>query len=123
MSELKEVEGVGEVVSEELSRWLQNKDNKQFIEKLLKLGVEVISPRRLGIKLKGKTFVLTGTLQKLTRDESEEKIRALGGSISSSVSSSTDYVVAGENPGSKHEKARKLDVKIVSEKEFLNMIE
>ena len=121
--ELKEVEGVGEVVSEELYNWLQNKDNKQFIEKLLKLGVEVVSPRRLGIKLKGKKFVLTGTLQKLTRDESEEKIRALGGSVSSSVSSNTDYVVAGENPGSKYEKARKLDVKIVSEKEFLNMIE
>lgn len=121
--ELKEVEGVGEVVSVELYNWLQNKDNKQFIEKLLKLGVEVVSPRRLGIKLKGKKFVLTGTLQKLTRDESEEKIRALGGSVSSSVSSNTDYVVAGENPGSKYEKARKLDVKIVSEKEFLNMIE
>ena len=70
-------------------------------------------------ELSGLTFVLTGTLSSLERNDAESKIRAKGGKISSSVSAKTSYVVAGENPGSKIEKAKKLGVKILSEEEFL----
>ncbi len=73
--------------------------------------------------IKNKIFVFTGTLSTLSRDEAKEKIRMLGGSVSGSVSKETDFVVAGENAGSKLDKARELGVKILSEKEFLKMLE
>jgi DNA ligase (NAD+) len=73
-------------------------------------------------KITGKTFVLTGTLETMSRDEAKEKIREAGGDVSGSVSKNTDYVVAGENAGSKEEKARELGVKIISEKEFVAML-
>ena len=69
-----------------------------------------------------KSFVLTGTLDSLTREEAKDKIKVLGGKISSSLSKQTDYLILGENPGSKYEKAKKLGVKILSEKEFLEII-
>ncbi len=72
--------------------------------------------------LKGKTFVLTGTLQNMTRDEASEKIKQKGGKTSSSVSKNTSYVVVGENAGSKLEKAQKLGVIILTEDDFLRMI-
>jgi len=72
--------------------------------------------------LLGKTFVVTGTLKGFTRDETEEKIRNLGGSVASSVSKNTDFVVAGKDPGSKFDKARKLGVKILNEKGFMRLI-
>ncbi|MBO8595501.1 NAD-dependent DNA ligase LigA, partial [Staphylococcus aureus] len=68
------------------------------------------------------SFVLTGTLTSMTRDEAKEKIRALGGDISESVSKKTSYVVAGENPGSKIDKAQKLGVAILDEQKFLNLL-
>ena len=70
----------------------------------------------------GKSVVVTGTLPTLSRDEAKKIIRASGGSFSSSVSKNTDYVLAGENAGSKYDKARKLDIKILTEKEFLNLV-
>ncbi|MCK4755742.1 NAD-dependent DNA ligase LigA, partial [candidate division WOR-3 bacterium] len=72
--------------------------------------------------LKGKTFVFTGELDSMTRQEAQSKIRKLGGHPSSSVSKKTDFVVAGRDPGSKYKKAKKLGVKTISEQEFLNMI-
>jgi DNA ligase (NAD+) len=74
-------------------------------------------------KLAGKTFVLTGTLEKMTRDEAKEKIRALGGDVSGSVSKKTDYVVAGSEAGSKLDKAQELDVFILYEAEFLRLLQ
>ena len=73
------------------------------------------------LPLAGKTFVLTGSLESMDRDEAKEKLRKLGASVSGSVSKNTDYVVAGEEAGSKLEKAQELGVKILSEKEFLKL--
>jgi DNA ligase (NAD+) len=74
------------------------------------------------LKLAGKSFVFTGGLKTLTRDEAESRVVAQGGKASSSVSRKTDYVVAGDDPGSKYEKAKALGVKILSEDEFLKMV-
>jgi DNA ligase (NAD+) len=74
-------------------------------------------------KLEGLTFVLTGGLENMSRDEAKEKIRDLGGKISSDVSKETDYVIAGADPGSKYNKARELNVKIINEQEFKKMLE
>ena len=71
----------------------------------------------------GKTFVLTGSLESMSRDEAKEKIREMGGNVSESISNKTDYLVAGNEPGSKYEKAKELGVKILNEKEFLKILE
>jgi len=95
------------------------------ISKLLKNGVTITaalpSPPK-NQKLSGQIFVLTGTLESLPREEAKQKIRSLGGEISESVSKKTSFVIAGENPGSKLDKARQLGVKIITEKEFLEVI-
>ena len=74
-------------------------------------------------KLKAKVFVLTGTLESISREEAKEKIREFGGDVSESVSKQTDYVVVGNEPGSKYEKAKKLSVQTINEKEFLEMLQ
>ena len=79
-------------------------------------------PEKLGGELAGKTFIFTGTLKNITRFEAEKKIRLLGGHPLSSISKTTDFLVLGENPGSKLEKANRLGVKIIDEEEFLKMI-
>ncbi|MFC1701105.1 BRCT domain-containing protein, partial [Patescibacteria group bacterium] len=85
-------------------------------------GIEIEKVKIIKKKLVGKIFVLTGELKSLTRDEAKNKIRNLGGDISSSVSKNTNYVVVGENPGLKYNKAEKLKIKIVNEKKFLELI-
>ncbi len=104
--------------------WFHAERNAEFMERLADAGVTVTAEPRTaaGGKLAGKTFVLTGTLASLGREEAKEKIRALGGEASESVGKKTDYVVAGAEPGSKYEKAQKLGVKIIDEKEFLQML-
>ncbi|MBT6253385.1 MAG: NAD-dependent DNA ligase LigA, partial [Candidatus Magasanikbacteria bacterium] len=81
-----------------------------------------VKKRKSGGKLYGKTVVLTGTLQNLSRDEAKEKIRQAGGDVSGTVSKKTDYVLAGENPGSKYEKAQALKVEILTEKQFIQIL-
>lgn len=123
--ELEKIEGVGPIVAQSIVDWFANKDNQKLLDKLLKhikiksLNSKLSAPSS---KLSGKTFVLTGTLENMSRDEAKQKIRNSGGNISSSVSKETDYVVAGENPGSKYEKAEELGVKILNESEFEKMI-
>ena len=73
-------------------------------------------------KFAGKTFVITGSLESMTREQAQDRVRELGGDVSSSVSKETDYVIVGSVPGSKYDKAQKLGVKIINEKEFLKMI-
>lgn len=123
VEELSGVEGVGEVIAKDIYDFFRKPENIQMIEELKALGVEPAPPvQNVSDEFKGKTFVLTGTLQNMTRDEASEKIKQMGGKTSSSVSKNTSYVVAGENAGSKLDKAQKLGVIILTEDDFLNMI-
>jgi DNA ligase (NAD+) len=123
LEELQKIMDVGPVVAKSIYNYFQDKRNLQFLEKLKKVGVEIIVEKKRKYQpLKGKTFVLTGGLETMTREEAKEKIRLLGGEISESVSSKTDCVIVGKEPGSKYEKAKKLGVKTVSEKEFLKLL-
>ncbi|KKP56172.1 MAG: ligase protein [Parcubacteria group bacterium GW2011_GWB1_35_5] len=125
---LEKIEGIGPIVAESIVNWFDDKENQKILNKLLKqikvLNYESSPSISSGQKssIFGKVFVLTGTLSSMSRDEAKEKIRALGGDISSSVSKETDYVVAGENPGSKYEKAQELGVEIISETFFQNLL-
>ncbi|HEY4518635.1 MAG TPA: NAD-dependent DNA ligase LigA [Candidatus Paceibacterota bacterium] len=123
---LIEIDGVGEVVAQSIEDYFADKKNVKLVNNLLK-HVSLINPTaspklRSTSKLAGKTFVLTGTLETMSRDEAKDKIRERGGDVSSSVSKETDYVVAGADPGSKFDKAQSLGVKILSEQEFLKLI-
>ena len=106
--------------------WFGAKTNRELVERLKKI-LKIQNPvyaasREARGKLFGKTLVLTGTLSSMSRDEAKKKIRSLGGDVSSSVSKKTDYVVAGENPGSKYMEAEKLGVSIITEKDFHNLL-
>jgi DNA ligase (NAD+) len=120
--ELMAIPNIGNVAAESIYSWFRSPQNRRLIEGLKKAGVVIIAPPKIGKKLKGKIFVLTGTLQSLTRSEAEKKIRILGGHPASSVSKNTDFLVVGKEPGTKLEKAKKLGVKIIGEEEFLEMI-
>jgi DNA ligase (NAD+) len=121
--EINNIENVGPIVSQSVYDWFDHPENKKFIEKLLASGVTIIKPeKRAPGKLQGKTFVLTGTLPNLSRDEAKEMIKKAGGKVSGSVSKNTDYVVAGEDPGSKYDNAKKLGVEIIDEKRLLNLV-
>ncbi len=120
--ELEKIPDIGPEVSKSIFHWFRKKRNQKFIKDLIKAGIKILPPEKIGKKLEGKTFVLTGTLESMTRAEAEKKIRLLGGHPASSVSKQTDYLVVGKEPGSKLEKAKQLGVKIIEEKEFLEMI-
>jgi DNA ligase (NAD+) len=122
--ELLQVEEVGPTVAQSIISFFQDERNREMIRKLREAGVQIIeevSPQRAGA-LAGKTFVFTGTLKTLTRGQAEALVKAAGGRVSSSVSRKTDYVVAGEEPGSKLQKARELGVTVLSEEEFLKLV-
>jgi len=116
--------GVGEIVARALVDWFSDPHHRALLDRLLEY-VHIEEGKKTSSKdqkLSGMTFVLTGTLTSLERDEAKERIRILGGEISESVSSKTTFVVAGENPGSKLAKARSLGVSILTESEFLKML-
>jgi len=121
INELNNIEGIGEIVAKEIHNWFRDEENEKLLDRLLKeINIEKI--KKENTKFQGKTFVLTGSLSSFSRDEVKEKIKSQGGNISSSVSKNTDYVVAGEDPGSKYDKAIELGVKVLSEDEFLKML-
>jgi len=125
MDELQRIEGVGPIVAKSIIRFFSDKNNMSIINRLKKCGVnfpEYYIDEIQDESLKGKTFVLTGTLDGYTRSEAKKEIENRGGRVSSSVSKKTDFVLAGVDPGSKLDKARKLGVKIIDESEFKNMI-
>ena len=113
---------VGDKSGESIYNWFHDKGNIKFLDSLLKVGIIIIPPSKTSNKLKGKTFVLTGSLESISREEAEDKIRSLGGNPSDSVSKNTDYLVLGLEPGSKLQKAKKLGIKIIEEKEFLSLL-
>lgn len=123
---LQRLDGIGPIVGQALVSWFANKKNQKVLDNLLsEVKISNFHDRESLQKnsfLSGKTFVLTGTLTGMSRDEAKDKIRALGGEISESVSAKTSYVVAGKNAGSKLEKAKKLGVKVLDEKHFLNIL-
>lgn len=119
---LEEIEGIGEKVAEELTDWFHKEKNKQFLQKLEKVGVTIAAVQnKQEQKFKGLSFVVTGTLTQMTRDEAKEKIRELGGKVQGSVSAKTSYLVCGENPGSKLKNAEKLKVPVLNENEFIKL--
>jgi len=122
--ELRSIPSIGPKIAESIAAFFRQEDNRRIIEKLRKAGVEPKgeTPAKLsGMPLAGKEFVLTGTLESMTRQEAEARIKALGGATGSSVTKKTTYVVAGADPGSKLDKARKLGIAVLSEEEFLKM--
>ncbi|MFA5375405.1 MAG: NAD-dependent DNA ligase LigA [Dehalococcoidia bacterium] len=122
--ELTQIPAIGPKIAESIVIFFQKEGNRSIIERLEQAGVSLKERggEQKDLPLKGQQFVLTGTLASFTRNEAETLIKTLGGSVSSSVSKKTTFVVAGTDPGSKIEKARKLDVKIISEDEFLKLI-
>ncbi|MDD4900844.1 MAG: NAD-dependent DNA ligase LigA [Patescibacteria group bacterium] len=125
LAEINAIYDFGEIIAKSAYEWFHDKNNLELLARLAAAGVKVKSLKATSenAKLAGKIFVLTGSLEKLTREQAKAKIRELGGDISSSVSKTTDYVVAGAEPGSKLEKAKKLGVKVIGEDGFLKIIE
>ncbi len=121
--EINDIENIGPIVSQSVYEYFQHKENSLYIEKLLVNGVQITRPaKRASSKLSGKSFVVTGTLESMSRDEAKKLIKDHGGKVSESVSSKTDYLVVGENPGSKLVKAESLGVIILDEQSFLRLI-
>ncbi len=122
IEDINSIENIGPVVSDSIYDFFHHKENLKFIEKLQKNGVVIEKENKnKGTKLKGKTFVLTGTLENLSRDQAKARITKEGGKVSGSISKNTNYVLAGSDPGSKYADAQKLGVKIITEQEFLKM--
>ena len=117
------VEGVGPVVAESVVSFFREPKNAGLLDRMLKhVDVRPVKGRKAAGPLSGKTFVVTGTLESLSRAEAQDRIRAKGGKVADSVSGNTDYLVVGENPGSKFEKAKKLGVTVLNERDFLAIL-
>jgi DNA ligase (NAD+) len=121
---LQEVEGIGPNVAAEIASFFHQKHNREVIGKLVKAGVRwpKIARERRSLPLAGKTFVITGTLASMSRDEAKERLVALGAKVAGSVSKNTDYVIVGEDPGSKADKAKELKIEILNEKALLKLV-
>jgi len=122
--ELLAIKEVGPELAQSVVRFFKDQRNREVLEKLLEAGLTIVEP---GVdktaKLGGLTFVFTGTLESFTRDEAKDMVESLGGRTASSISKKVDYVVAGEDPGLKYERAKRLGIKILTEKQFREMVE
>jgi DNA ligase (NAD+) len=121
--ELQIVNDIGPVVAESIYEWFASTKNLELARKLFQAGVEIDPYQKANGKLAGLSFVVTGILESMSRQEAKDRVRELGGSAVESVSKNTDYLVAGQNPGSKLARAQKLGVKIVGENEFKKILE
>jgi DNA ligase (NAD+) len=122
---LQQVSDVGPIVAQSIAQFFAEKHNREIVERLVEAGVTYERTQRVvreAGKLHGKTFVLTGTLPGLSRDDAKAMIEAQGGRVSGSVSKKTDYVVAGADPGSKYEKARTLGITLLEEQDLLTLL-
>ena len=124
IDELNNLEGIGEKVATSLYDYFQNAKHREMIQRLSDRSIEIIieTPKRQ-TPILGKSFVLTGTLANMSRNEAKDRIKSLGGKVLSAVTHDTDFLVVGEDPGSKVKKATELGVKVLEEKEFLSMLE
>lgn len=120
--ELEEISDIGPIVSKSIVEWFQSKDNIDFLKSLKEKGVLYFKEENIQNVFSDEKFVITGTMENLSRELAKEKIISLGGEVSSSISKNIDYLVVGNNPGTKYQKAKELGVKIINEKEFLEMI-
>ena len=124
LEELTAVPDIGEITAQSIYEWFRQDQSQHLIRRLREAGLNFESKRVIAdTRLAGKTVVLTGTLSRFTREEATEKIELLGGKASGSVSRKTSFVVAGENAGSKERKARELGIPVLTEDEFLEMIQ
>jgi DNA ligase (NAD+) len=121
-SDFLKIEEIGPEIAENIINFFKEKKNINEIKKLKRFGVN-ISPQKTGKKLEGKRFVFTGALEEYTRNDAKELVEKKGGETTSSVSGKVDYIVVGKNPGSKLDEAKDLDLKIIKEKDFKNLIE
>ncbi|OGZ33756.1 MAG: hypothetical protein A2Y98_03235 [Candidatus Portnoybacteria bacterium RBG_19FT_COMBO_36_7] len=121
--DLNSISNIGEVVAKSVYEWFNNERNRGLLRRLLEV-IKIENPKvtRKRQTLAGKIIVLTGELEGMSREQAKQSVRERGGEIASSVSKNTDLVVAGENPGTKFDKAKELEVKIIGEKEFIKLI-
>lgn len=125
LDELQSIHDIGPKVAQNIVEFFKQEGNRRLIEKLRSAGVRMSEEKEeqlVSQPLSGKTFVLTGTLKSMTRNEASELIKKLGGKVASDVSSKTDFLVVGESPGSKYSRAQRLNIKILSEEEFLKLV-
>jgi len=124
IDDLSKIAGIGEVLAKSIRNYFSVKENLRLVQNLRKTGLQFETKRRPREKqsLRGRTFVFTGELDSMARAEAQKLVRERGGHCASGVSKKADYVVAGKSPGSKYKKAKKLGVKIISEKEFLALL-
>jgi DNA ligase (NAD+) len=123
VDELRAVDGIGDVVAADIREFLDDPAEDRMLDRLLKeVHVEQAAAPNAGGKLEGTTWVFTGGLETMTREEAKEIVRDLGADVSESVSKNTTYVVAGTDPGSKYDKAKKFGVEILTEREFLKKV-
>ncbi len=120
--DLESISDIGPTVSASIIDWFSEKENELFLNELQKRGVRYFNEKQKSNKLSGKKFVITGTMKSLSRELAKEKIMLLGGEVSTSVSKNIDYLVVGENPGSKYQKAEEFGIEIINEQDFLEMI-
>jgi DNA ligase (NAD+) len=121
--ELEHITGVGPIIARSVVDWFSDNENKKLIERMRKhIRIVPQQEKRLSGKFSGMTFVLTGTLSSMSRDEAKDRIKKMGGSVSSSVSKLTSYVVVGDLPGEKFAEAQRLGVKVLYEKDFLDIL-
>jgi len=124
VEELSGIDGIGEKVAQSLVDWISEEDNRALLHKFENAGVIALLPQGSHAKqiFAGKTFVVTGTLPSLAREEVISTVKERGGKVSSAVSKKTDYVVAGDSPGSKFDRAKELNVTIIDESQFLMLL-
>jgi len=121
--ELLEIPDIGEVVAESIMAWFSDEDNLKLLDELRSLGVWPLEENSNALPLEGKSYIVTGTLSSMGREEAEDKLRALGATVTSSVTKNTTALIVGEKPGrAKTEKAAKIGIQTISEKEFLDLI-
>jgi DNA ligase (NAD+) len=122
IDEINAIPNIGEVMAKSLHDWFGLRANKELVRNLIKAGIKIETIKIKNTPLTGKSVVVTGSLDSMSRDEAKEAVRVAGGDWVSSVSKNTDFVVVGDSPGSKAAKAEKLGIKMLNEKEFLKLL-